>query len=267
MSALRSGPRVTTDLDGGVGIIRLNQPEKHNAIDAALVRELLDATRSLGDDPECRVVILTGNGPSFCSGMDLSQPMGDPALGPVRGADVAMRGSVTFCLALREIPQPVIAAVSGHAVGAGFAFAALSDLRIVAPDARFNAVFTRIGMSAGDLGISWILPRLIGFTAAADVFFRARTLSGTEALELGFATEVADDPLARAREVAAEIAERAPLGVLHTKQLLNASLQVGALREHMETERRTQVLLSFSEDYAEAAVAFHQKREPKFTGR
>ena len=130
---------------------------------------------------------------------------------------------------MRDIPQPIIAAVQGAAVGAGFALAAASDIRVCAPDAKFMAPFLKLGVSIGDLGLSWMLPRLIGAGAAAEILYTGRTLGAEEARELRFVQHVVDEPLPKAIELAAKIAARPRLGVQMSKELLNASIGAGGL--------------------------------------
>jgi enoyl-CoA hydratase len=247
-----------------VSVVTLARPEQRNAFNAEMKQEFYDVFAALRWNQDVRVVVLTGEGSSFCSGADLARNLGE---GPV-DTFTNLRLSFTMVAQLREIPQPVIAAVRGHAVGGGFSIASAADLRVAAPDARFHAPFTRLGMSAGDVGLSFFLPRLIGPAAAAELFYTGGVLDAQRALELGFVNRIADDPLAVALSLARDLSEKAPMGLRQTKEMLNASLGLGALREHMELELRTQVICSLSSDHAEARAAFREgRREPVFKDR
>ena len=148
-------------------------------------------------------------------------------------------------------------------MGAGFALAAASDVRVCAPDAKFMAPFLKLGVSIGDLGLSWMLPRLIGAGAAAEILYTGRTLGAEEARELRFVQHVVDEPLPKAIELAAKIAARPRLGVQMSKELLNASIGAGGFREHLELELRSQVIGLVSEDHRAAVLEFLAGRTKK----
>jgi len=256
---------VKTEYCGGVATLTLTRPEKLNALTSESFAELHDALTEIAETPECRVVIFTGAGSSFCAGLDLKTKFGGAWPGVVQDTYAAMRRAAAVIMLLRDMPQPVIAAVQGNAVGAGFAFAAACDLRVVGHDAVFNPVFTKIGMSPGDLGLSWFLPRIIGPTAAAELFYLADTMDADRAKALGFANHVEDDPLTKARELAQKMVARSPMGMRQAKELLNASLGAGGFRQHLEIELRSQVICSMTADHAEAKLAFGEGRTPVFT--
>jgi enoyl-CoA hydratase len=154
----------------------------------------------------------------------------------------------------------VIAAVRGPAVGGGFAVATAADIRICSPDVAFMAPFVKLGVSVGDLGLSWMLPRLIGVGAAAEVFYTGKTLGAQDGLDLRLIQHVVDDPLQSAIDLAAKIASRPRLGVQMSKELLNASIGAGGLREHLEMEMRSQVISLLTEDHQKALQAFASRR-------
>jgi len=244
-----TAPLVTSHVNGPVAVISLARPGRLNAVTAPSLAALRDELVGVGENHACRAVVLTGEGTSFCSGMDLDAGVtddsyDDPALGGLAG----LQAGVAAIVALREIRQPVIAAVRGNAVGAGFSLAAACDLRIVAPDARFSAPFVRLGVSAGDLGLSWFLPRIVGSGRAAEVFYRAGIVDAQKAVAIGLASEIADDPLARAVEVAGQIAAHPGYGVAATKELLNATWSSG-LRDHLASEARAQMLGVLTDDH------------------
>jgi enoyl-CoA hydratase len=242
--------------DDRVAVIAFNRPEKLNAVTGQTFADLECALRRLGDRNDCGAIVITGTGRAFCAGMDLRTPVGDTAEEPVQNAYAVMRRAVAAVMALREIPQPVIAAVRGHAVGAGFALAAAADIRICAPDAQFSAPFLKLGMTVGDLGLSWLLPRLIGSGSASAVFYTGGTIDAARAQRLGLVQRVVDDPLSEAVELAADIAASPPLAVRMSKELLNASIGAGGLREHLELELRSQVIGLLTPEFQESARAF-----------
>ncbi|MGB8403595.1 MAG: enoyl-CoA hydratase/isomerase family protein [Mycobacterium sp.] len=259
---------VLVEKHGPVTVVTLNRPDKLNALTDDLSRSLLRTLHQLADDEHCRAVVLTGAGRAFCAGLDLItglDPGGDR--GPVQGRHHALTRAAETFVTLREIPQPVIAAVHGHAVGAGLALAAMADIRIADTTARFNPVFTRLGFSGGDLGASWWLPRLIGFSNAAEILYTASPFGAEEAHRLGLVSRVVDEgtDVAAAIELATRIATNSPFGVSQTKDLLNSAIGIGELRQHLNTEARAQILCSLTNDVGEGIAATLQRRTPVFT--
>lgn len=248
---------VLVTVENGVATLSFNRPEKLNAMGPDTVPALTAALRDVSGRSDVGAVVLTGEGTSFSAGLDLESDFG----GDVRGTYARMRDSVAAILLMREMRQPIIAAVRGNAIGGGFANAVACDMRIVSPDARFIAPFANIGMSAGDLGLTWLLPRMIGPGAAANLFYTAAPLGAQQALALGLADEIVDDPRARAVEIAEQIAAKPPFGIQHSKELLNASIYGQGFREHLEMELRSQVVCSMSEDFTEAKARFSQRRK------
>jgi len=243
--------------EDAVGLVKFNRPEKFNALTEKTLGVLTRALRALGDRDDCGAVVVSGVGPAFCAGMDLtSSNLNAEGRDPVQLVYSAMRDAVDCVLAMREIPQPVIAAVRGPAVGGGFAIAAAADIRICSPDVAFMAPFVKLGVSVGDMGLSWLLPRLIGAGAAAEVFYTGGTLAAEKSLQLGLVQHVVDDPVQSALDLAAKIASRPRLGVRMSKELLNASIGAGGLREHLELEMRSQVIGLLTEDHRSALRAF-----------
>lgn len=243
--------------DDGVGIVLFNRPEKFNALTAQTLGILAQAFRALGEREDCGAIVISGVGPAFCAGMDLTGAnLVAEGSDPVQLVYAAMRDAVTCVLAMREIPQPVIAAVKGPAVGGGFAVAAAADIRICAPDAAFMAPFVKLGVSIGDMGLSWMLPRLIGPGQAAEVFYTGKTIGAQDGLDLRLVQHVVEDPLQTAVDMAAKIASRPRLAVRMSKELLNASIGAGGLREHLEVEMRSQVIGLLTEDHRNALRAF-----------
>jgi enoyl-CoA hydratase len=169
---------------------------------------------------------------------------------------------------LRDLPVPVIAAVDGAASGAGFALALGCDVRIASTEARFNVANVRIGLSGGDLGMSWLLPRWIGASRAFELLLTGRFVEATEADHIGLVTRVVPkgEALAAALETAGLMVANSPFGEWMTKQLMWHNLEVGSLATAIELENRTQVLAATTGDMVEAARAFAEKRPPRFTG-
>ena len=160
--------------------VTLNRPERFNAMTVTMFDELESVARAIADDRDIRVVILTGAGRAFCAGYDLDEAEELASLSALGMLDRQERAARALS-AIRAIPLPVIAAVNGPAAGGGMSLTLMADIRLGSPAAKFNAAFVRIGLSAGDLGASWLLPRLIGPSAAADIGFTGRIVEADEA--------------------------------------------------------------------------------------
>ena len=261
-------------LDAGVRVLTLDRPERLNAMDGALIDQLHERIAELRADQDARVVILTGAGRGFCAGLDLfdasptatASPEGRGAV--QRGMDLQQR-IATLVPALRGLRIPVIAAVNGPAAGGGLALALASDVRIAGASARFNVAFVRIGLSGCDIGVSWLLPRLIGASRAWELMLTGRLVDAEEADRIGLVTRVVpdDELFSSALETARLIAANSPTGVWMTKEVAWSQLEVGSLQAGIDLENRTQIMTSFTEDMAEAATAFIQKRAPEFKNR
>jgi enoyl-CoA hydratase/carnithine racemase len=249
----------------GVVVVALNRPDRLNAMTNTMFAELEQVARTLDQDVSCRAVVLTGAGSGFCSGYDLADADGLPGLGALGMLDQQERAARAM-QAVRSLRKPVIAAVNGAAAGGGFALALTADIRIAGPRARFNAAFTRIGLSAGDLGTSWLLTRLVGPAVASDICFTGRSVDADEAWDRGIVNSVADDPLQAATDLAVASASLAPGGVQFSKRALQANLEAGSLAAAMELETRGQALLAQTPDMFEALAAVLEKRPPNFTG-
>jgi enoyl-CoA hydratase len=253
----------------GVLLLRLERPERLNALSWTMVDELHAATTAIGKDSGVRVVVLTGAGRGFCAGLDIKaeNSLGaDDDVVTVFGRQEAIAG---LTLALRNMPQPVIAAVNGPAAGGGLALALAADVRICAPDARFNVAFVRIGISGCDIGVSHMLPRIVGLGVAAEMMLTGRLVEPEEALRTGLVNRVveADRLLPEATSLAGEIARNSPFGVRMTKQVLHRNVDAPSIEAAIELENRTQVLSIQTEDVREALGAFQEKREPQFRNR
>jgi len=257
---------------GGVTHVVLNRPDRFNALEAESVEQLHRAFDAIARTPEIRVVVLRGEGKHFCAGADLAghgvAPRGDGSHSPQDWMAVQQHIS-TLVPRLRTLPQPVIAAVHGAASGGGFALALASDIRICAQDARFNAAFVRVGLSGCDIGVSWLLPRLVGASRAFELLLTGRFLDAHEAQRIGLVLDVvaSDELLARAGEVAEAIVANSPHGVRMTKKVMWAQLETGSLQAGLALEDATQVGAALSADHREAVSAFVEHRPPRFTDR
>jgi enoyl-CoA hydratase len=167
------------------------------------------------------------------------------------------------------MPQPVIAAVNGVAAGGGFALALAADIRIIEPDARFNAAFVKIGASGGDMGSSFFLPRIVGWERAAELLLTGRFVDAEEAIRIGLALRLVGrgESVSAAMQLAHEICANAPLSTRMTKSLLNQSMDGASLEQTIELENRTQILISRTADFAEGVRAFAEKRDPDYSDR
>ena len=254
----------------GVARLTLDRPARLNALTWDTIEEVHAALRLVGSDEGARVLVLTGAGRGFCAGLDIRQR--DDALGVDDDVlDVYRRQELVASLAtaLRELPQPVIAAVNGPASGGGFALALAADVRLCAPEARFNAAFVRIGLSGCDVGVSYLLPRIVGLGIASELLLTGRQVDADEALRIGLANRVvaADALEAEALALAAEIAANSPWGVAMTKQVLRRNADATSLEAAIELENRTQVLATRTHDAREAVAAFRERRPARFAGR
>jgi len=260
---------VRTDPRPGIALLTLNRPERLNAMNHELVGDLHDALDDVGADRDVRVVVLTGAGRGFCAGLDLKgagQAPGTEGLGRPQAGMASQQHIATLVPKLRGLRQPVIAAVNGPAAGGGFALTLASDVRVAAASARFNVAFIRIGLSGCDIGVSWLLPRLVGASAAFELLLTGRLIDADEALRIGLVGRVVPDGevVDAALEVAEEIAANSPMGVWMTKEVMWSQLEVGSLQAGIDLENRTQILTSFSEDMTEAVTAFLEKRPARF---
>lgn len=216
-----SEERVRVDLADHVATVTMVRPEKHNALDLGMFQGLADAAARLRDEPGVRAVVLHGEGKSFCSGLDVASFMSGPvSLDELLTREEGRLGNLPQRVAVdwADVPVPVIAAVHGNCFGGGLQIALGADLRIAAPDARLSVMEVKWGL-VPDMGITQTLPRLVGVDRAKELTWTGRRLSGTEAERLGLVTSVADDPLAAARELAADIASRSPDAIRAAKQL------------------------------------------------
>jgi enoyl-CoA hydratase/carnithine racemase len=253
---------ILVERSDGVVTVTMNRPEKKNAANTTMWRELLEIFEAVADRPDDRVMVLTGAGGAFCSGADLS------ALDEVEHHQLVQMRHVSDCaLALHRIPKPTIAKVGGVAVGAGCNMALGCDLVVASDEARFSEIFARRGLSL-DFGGSWLLPRLIGMHKAKELAFFADVISAKEAADFGIVNRVV--PAAELDRFVDDWARRLvagpPLALSMTKTMLNTSFEV-SMDQALEDEARCQTVNFSTADVVEAMQAFVEKREPHFVGR
>jgi enoyl-CoA hydratase/carnithine racemase len=273
--------RVTVAVDGGVADVRLNRPDKLNALDLATFEALVETGDRLAADGSVRVVVLSGEGRSFCAGLDFASfetmaraasdgQSGDPRTRLPNDLTGRLPGRITnlgqqAVHAWRELPQPVIAAVSGHALGGGLQIALGADIRVVAPDAKLSVLEIRWGLIPDMTGTA-ALVRLVGEDVAKELTFTGRMVPGEEAVRIGLATRTADDPRGAATELAREIAGRSPDAVRAAKALINRASDARAdLAGQYLAESQALGELRGSPNQAEAVRAYFEKRAPVFT--
>lgn len=256
------------EVETGIALVTLDRERTLNSLTFAVFDELLAVASALDADASVRAVVVTGAGRGFCSGLDLGDATALSAMDlgtNLRGQEHWARCITSF----HAIDTPVVAAVNGPAAGAGFALALAADVRVAARSARFNAAFVRIGLSGGDCGTSYFLPRIVGLGRAYELLMTGRPVDAEEAARIGLVNDVVDDGavVARAIELARAIVANSPIGVRLTKQLVSANVDAPSLGSALELENRSQVLTARSEDMAEALDAFVAKRPPVFRDR
>jgi enoyl-CoA hydratase len=267
-----SGPIVVDEPREGITRITLSRPERLNAMTSELIEGLHGALDAVAADRSCRVVILPGAGRGFCAGLDLGgygTPPGSDGLGDTQRGFATQTHIARLIPHLRSLPQPVIAAVNGPATGGGFALVLGSDIRIAARTARFNAAFIRIGLSACDIGTSWLLPRLVGAARAQEIMLTGRLFDAEEAARIGLVVDVVPDEtlLDTCYAKAAEIMLNTPFGVALTKEGMWSALEIPGMQAAIDLENRQQIMASATADHREAMRAFLEKRPPVYTGR
>ncbi len=239
----------------GVVVLQLNRPERLNAINQVMRDELTQTLASLGADAEVRVVVLTGVGRGFCSGIDVRAfgPQTVEATAPAIDRLRFQEAMAALPQAIWNMPQPVIAAVNGPCVGAGFALCLAADIRICSTAATFGNGAILLGLTGAEMGMSYHLPRIVGTSVAADWMMTGRTVSADEADRRGLVSELVDPQhlLERALERADAIAELPPLSTQMTKRALQVNTDASGLGPALELENRNQVL-SHATDEAEA---------------
>jgi enoyl-CoA hydratase len=262
---MSDGPLRVDRRDDGVVTLTLALPERRNAMTAELTEAWTDALGALAGDRSVRAVVVTGEGSAFCSGGDLSWIGESPDLS-VDAIRDRMLPFYRAWLAIRELEVPTIAAVNGHAIGAGLCLALACDLRYAARGATLSAPFTALGMHAG-MAATWLLPEAVGLPVARELLFTGRRVDADEALRLGLVNGVCDPDalLDTALNVAAQIAANGPVAV----RLTVAGLRAGGHASQeaaLQYEALAQPVTFATRDLAEGLAAAKERRRPDFTG-
>jgi len=248
-------PTVVVDSPSpGVAVLRLNRPERLNAINDVMQSELMRAVRSLAADTSVSAIVLTGVGRGFCSGIDVRDfgPGIPEATAPAIDRLRFQESMAELPQAIWDLPQPVVAAVNGPCVGAGLALCLACDIRICSKAAAFGNAAILLGLSGAEMGMSYFLPRMVGTSVAAEWMLTGRTVSAQEADRRGLVSQLVepDALLDRALEIATAIAELTPLGVQLTKRALQVNTDAAGLAAALELENRNQVLSHATDEAA-----------------
>jgi enoyl-CoA hydratase/carnithine racemase len=262
---------VTVRIEDHVADVRLNRPEKINALDPAMFSGLREAAREVAATPEVRAVVLSGEGRGFCAGLDMESITGMRERDSSGGAgglarregDSIANWAQQAAWLWAELPVPVIAAVHGVALGGGAQIALAADIRIMAPDARISILEIRWGLVPDMTGTA-VLPRLVGLDVAKELTWTGRMVEGEEAVRLGLATRISPDPRKEALELAAEVAGRNPDAIRAGKRLLNQSGQVPTAQQFIDESREMGALIG-SANQTEAVMSYFEKRAAVFS--
>ena len=256
------------EVKDGIATLTLNRPERLNALGGSLRQDLFDAVTRAGADPEVRVMVVTGAGKGFCSGGDV-KAMGEAKAGQRERPliEKIAPGRDRTLLAMREAPQPIIAAVNGAAAGAGMNLALGCDIRIASTTAKFTQAFVKRGLHP-DWGGTYFLPRVVGMAKACEMIFTGEVIGAAEALRLGIVSRVVapEELLPTAYEVARRIAAGPPVAIRLAKRSLYANEDLD-LRGALQIETMAQNICFETEDATEGIRAFGEKRTPVFKGR
>jgi enoyl-CoA hydratase/carnithine racemase len=257
--------RVRIEVADHVATVTLTRADKHNALDRPMFEAIIAAAERLACEPGVRVVVLHGEGPSFCSGLDLASLVSsdagiDAIIAPLREEPPNWFQRTAYDWL--QLPVPVIAAIHGNCFGGGLQIALAADIRIATPDARLSVMEVKWGL-VPDMSISRTLPRLVSIDVAKELTFTGRVFSGAQARELGVVTRLDDDPLSAVRELAAQIAERSPDAVRAAKRLYNEAW-TGSAAETLALEAELQRGLIGSPNQLAAVSAGFAKEPPEF---
>ena len=251
-----------------VATLTFSRPEQLNSLTFDVYADIRDLTNSLRDRQDVRVLVIKGRGRGFCSGGDVDEIIAELLEMGTRDVYEFARMTGACVRNLREIPQPVIAAVNGVAAGAGAVLAAAADIRLLAESASFRFLFTSVGLSGGDMGICWLLPRIVGLGRATEALLLGGKITSQEALAWGLASSVvADGQLDSAvADYVNRLKELAPWGLAMTKEMLNRAASTD-YSSAIEMEAFTQTMLMTAEDFREFHAGFTGKRKPEYRGR
>ena len=255
-------------VEDGIATLTFDRPQKLNALTFQVYADLRDLLTDLPQRDDVRVLVITGMGRGFSSGGDVTEIIGELQKMDPRDLLAFTRMTGTVTQRMRDCPLPIIASVNGVAAGAGAVIALAADLRILARSATFSFLFTRVGLSGGDMGSAYLLPRLIGLGRASELLLLGEQVTADRALAVGLANAVVDDSeLSTATtEVARRLSQGPALAYAATKMLISKQLDMN-LGAALELDSMTQALLMKSADHAEFYAAFREGRQPNWTGR
>lgn len=266
----RPAERVAIEISGHVATVTLTRPDKHNALDLPMFEAILGVGERLAQARGVRAVVLHGDGPSFCSGLDVVSIMksGEGDADPTRPLTDRVRGEVPnwfqrACTDWLDLPVPVVCALHGNVFGGGLQIALGADIRVAAPDAKLSVMESKWGL-VPDMGITSTLPRLVSIDVAKELTYTARIVSGADAHALGLVTHIADDPQAAAQALAEEIAGRSPDAVRAAKRLFDRAWH-GPADEGLVLETELQRPLLGSPNQMAAVTAGFTKQPGEFT--
>jgi enoyl-CoA hydratase/carnithine racemase len=252
----------------GVATVTLNRPEKLNALTFEAYADLRDLLHELPHHQDVRVLVIRGEGKGFCGGGDVNEIIGELIKMDARDLMRFTKMTGDVIRAMRECPVPIISVIHGIAAGAGAVIALASDFRVVGPAGRFAFLFTRVGLSGGDMGAAYLLPRVVGLGRATQLLMLGDTIDAQTADRYGLVSELAtaEDLDSRVAALAARLSSGPTLAFAQTKSLLTRELDM-SLSSAMELDAMTQALLMTSRDHAEFHAAFNERRPPQWEGR
>ncbi|MEJ2863728.1 enoyl-CoA hydratase family protein [Actinomycetospora flava] len=255
-------------VDDGVATVRLNRPEKYNPLTFDSYADLRDLLHELPQRGDVRVLLILGEGKAFCAGGDVNEIIGELIRMDARDLMAFTKMTGDVIKAMRECPIPIVAGIQGVAAGAGAVVALASDFRIVSQSGRFAFLFTKVGLSGGDMGAAYLLPRVVGAGRATQMLMLGDTVDAATAERYGLVSElVADDELDEAcSRLTRRLADGPTLAYAQTKSLVTREMDM-PLGAAMELDAMTQALLMTTHDHAEFHAAFTEKRDPRWTGR
>ncbi len=261
--------QILYEVDGHVATITFNRPDRMNTITMTMLSGLSDLLLRADADPEVRAIVVTGAGRAWCAGLDIAAASSGDGIGGDGGAGATGEFDLRSAppIVLNKIDTPTIAALNGGAAGYGMDLALGCDIRIAAEGAKLSAAYTARGL-VPESGGTWLLPRIVGLSTAAELLYTARTLTATEAKELGLVSEVvpADALADRARQVAGEIAANAPLAVRAAKRMMRHAMTED-FEDHVQRQYLALLPLFATKDFREALTAYMEKRPPEFEGQ
>jgi enoyl-CoA hydratase/carnithine racemase len=254
---LRSNP------EPSITVLTLNRPDRLNALTDELIDALYAALDAADADSDCQVVVLTGAGRGFCAGFDLSSDTAaELSTGDRESPRSRLRGQYRWAgipARIRSLRVPVVAAVNGAAAGGGLAIALAADLRVCSSSAKFVVANVKLGLSGGEMGIAYLLPRLVGTAGAAELMLTGRPLLASDALQWGVVNSISDPALDGALQLARAVAANPRFGVEQTKELLQLGIDAPSFASATALENRTQLLASTGSEMADAVASVRER--------